>query len=70
MLEQQKISLLTVRNQLAGGYMRRSYVLCLVVMCVTALAFVWMVRSSLCELHIKQGDTELIAYLAYEVEHR
>lgn len=50
--------------------MRRSYVLCLVVVCFTILLFVWMVRGSLCELHIKQGSTELSAYLAYEVETR
>ncbi|MDS1913314.1 MULTISPECIES: Hok/Gef family protein [Enterobacter] len=50
--------------------MRRSAVLCLVVVCITILIFIWMVRGSLCELHIKQGNTELIAYLAYEVETR
>lgn len=48
--------------------MRRSYVFGLVVVCFTILAFVWIVRGSLCELHIKQGSTELTAYLAYEVE--
>ena len=50
--------------------MRRSTLLCLVVVCFTVLVFVWMVRGSLCELHIKQGSTELTAYLAYEVEQR
>ncbi|EDJ9408094.1 small toxic polypeptide [Salmonella enterica] len=50
--------------------MRRGYVLCLVVVCFTILMFVWMVRGSLCGLHIKQGSTELTAYLAYEVEQR
>ncbi|EDJ3199868.1 small toxic polypeptide [Salmonella enterica subsp. enterica serovar Poona] len=33
----------------------------------TILALVWMVRGSLCELHIKQGSIELSAYLACEV---
>ncbi|HAX5200307.1 Hok/Gef family protein [Escherichia coli] len=50
--------------------MRRGYVFCLVVVCITILIFVWMVRGSLCELHIRQGNTELSAYLAYEVEKR
>ncbi|MEE7094893.1 Hok/Gef family protein [Escherichia coli O10] len=50
--------------------MRRSYVFCLVVVCITILIFVWMVRGSLCELHIRLGNTELSAYLAYEVEKR
>ncbi|EAO0751808.1 Hok/Gef family protein [Salmonella enterica] len=47
--------------------MRRNYVFCLVVVCCTILALVWMVRGSLCELHIKQGSTELSAYLVCEV---
>lgn len=50
--------------------MRRNYVFGLVVVCFTILAIIWMVRGSLCELHIKQGNTELSAHLAYEVEHR
>ncbi|OQM39131.1 Hok/Gef family protein [Citrobacter braakii] len=50
--------------------MRRNYVFCLVVVCFTILMFLWMVRGSLCELHIKQGNIELSAYLAYEVEQR
>ncbi len=69
MPEQQKISLLIVENQ-SGGCMRRSYVYCLMVICITILVFVWMVRGTLCELHIKRGSTELTAYLAYEVETR
>ncbi|WMY76418.1 Hok/Gef family protein [Buttiauxella selenatireducens] len=39
----------------------------LVVVCITILIFTWMVRDSLCELHIKGGNTELAAILAYEV---
>lgn len=40
----------------------------LVVICFTILIFTWMVRDSLCELHIKGGNTELAAVLAYEVK--
>lgn len=36
----------------------------LIVVCVTILLFTLMVRGSLCELHIKQGATELAAILA------
>ncbi|HEC8369065.1 TPA: Hok/Gef family protein [Salmonella enterica subsp. enterica serovar Muenchen] len=50
--------------------MRKNYAFCLVGVCFTILMFVWLVRGSLCELHIKQGNTELSAYLAYEVEQR
>jgi len=39
----------------------------IVVVCITALCFTWMVRSSLCELSIKQGNMEMKAQLAYEV---
>ncbi|KAA1048255.1 type I toxin-antitoxin system toxin HokA [Pseudocitrobacter sp. 73] len=35
----------------------------LVVICFTLLLFTWMVRDSLCELHIKQGSNELAAFL-------
>ncbi|MDF2221092.1 type I toxin-antitoxin system toxin HokA [Escherichia coli] len=32
--------------------------------CCTLLFFTWMIRDSLCELHIKQGSYELAAFLA------
>ncbi|AXF77985.1 Hok/Gef family protein [Erwinia tracheiphila] len=37
-----------------------------VVLCIAVLCFTWMVRGSLCELSIKQGNTEMRARLAYE----
>jgi len=40
----------------------------LIVTCITILTFTWMVRDSLCELHIKQGSMEVAAILAYEVK--
>ncbi|MFO6298858.1 Hok/Gef family protein [Rahnella selenatireducens] len=33
----------------------------------TLLAWTWMVRDSLCELHIKQGNKEVAAVLSYEI---
>ncbi|EKF7180259.1 Hok/Gef family protein [Salmonella enterica] len=36
--------------------------------CVTILCFVWMVRDSLCGLRLQQGNTVLVATLAYEVK--
>lgn len=70
MLEQLKISLLTVRNQLTGGCNAKE--LCVLSGCCLYhhSDFGLMVRGSLCELHIRQGNTELSAYLAYEVEQR
>ncbi|MDR3433899.1 MAG: Hok/Gef family protein, partial [Rouxiella aceris] len=32
------------------------------------LVFAWMVRDSLCELHIKRGNTEVAVILAYGSE--
>ncbi|WP_150143363.1 Hok/Gef family protein [Candidatus Enterovibrio escicola] len=38
----------------------------LIVICITILSFTWMVRDSLCELQIKDGNTVFLATLAYE----
>ncbi|AXE10698.1 Hok/Gef family protein [Salmonella enterica] len=35
---------------------------------MTILCFFWMVRDSLCGLRLQQGDTVLVATLAYEVK--
>ncbi|WP_143182324.1 Hok/Gef family protein [Serratia fonticola] len=40
----------------------------LIVICFTLLVFTWMVRGSLCELRIKQGNIEFAAFLNYEVK--
>ncbi|EBG5205106.1 Hok/Gef family protein [Salmonella enterica subsp. enterica] len=37
----------------------------LIVICLTILLFTWMVRDSLCELHIRQENNELAASLAW-----
>ncbi|MBE5254183.1 Hok/Gef family protein [Mixta sp. Marseille-Q2057] len=38
----------------------------LIVICVTLLVFTWLTRKSLCEIHIRNGDTEVAAFMAYE----
>ncbi|WP_369925745.1 Hok/Gef family protein [Photobacterium sp. NCIMB 13483] len=38
----------------------------LIVICITILSFTWMVRDSLCELQIKDGNTVFLATLVYE----
>ncbi|MEI2266062.1 Hok/Gef family protein [Erwinia sp. CGal63] len=40
--------------------------LSLLIICVSVLIFTWITRGSLCELHIRQGGTEVVASLAYE----
>ncbi len=44
------------------------FLIMLIVVCVTILCFVWMVRDSLCGFRIEQGNTVLVATLAYEVK--
>lgn len=45
---------------------QRTFLMMLIVICVTILCFVWMVRDSLCGLRLQQGNTVLVATLAYE----
>ncbi|MDR0805727.1 MAG: Hok/Gef family protein [Enterobacteriaceae bacterium] len=40
----------------------------LIVICFTILLFTWLMRDSLCELHIKQRNVEIAAFLNYEVK--
>ncbi|EPB6543502.1 TPA: type I toxin-antitoxin system toxin HokA [Escherichia coli] len=40
----------------------------LIVICFTLLFFTWMIRDSLCELHIKQENYELAAFLACKLK--
>ncbi|WP_071988712.1 Hok/Gef family protein [Candidatus Regiella insecticola] len=47
---------------------RRLILYGIIVICFTILVFTWMVRGSLCELNIKQGNTEFSAVLAYEAK--
>ncbi|MBW6099985.1 type I toxin-antitoxin system toxin HokA [Escherichia coli] len=42
--------------------------LSLIVICFTLLFFTWMIRDSLCELHIKQGSYELAAFFSLQFE--
>lgn len=58
------VSLFLIRRQVMPA---KYALLGIVVVCITALCFTWMVRSSLCELSIKQGNMEMKAQLAYEV---
>lgn len=46
---------------------QKSMLYSLIVICLTILLFTWMVRDSLCELHIKQGNNELAASLACNI---
>ncbi len=39
---------------------QRTFLMMLIVICVTILCFVWMVRDSLCGLRLQQGNTVLV----------
>ena len=47
---------------------QRTFLMMLIVVCVTILCFVWMVRAPLCGFRNAQGNTVLVATLAYEVK--
>ncbi|EKQ6923933.1 Hok/Gef family protein [Escherichia coli] len=47
---------------------QRTFLTMLIVVCVTILCFVWMVRDSFCGFRVEQGNTVLVAMLAYEVK--
>ena len=47
---------------------QRTFLMMLIVICVTILCFVRMVRDSLCGLRLQQGNTVLVATLAYDVK--
>lgn len=65
MHQHHKSSLLLVENQHGRRGMPQKYLLFgLVVICFTILLLTWMVRDSLCELQIRQGNSELVAFLA------
>lgn len=69
MHEHHKVSLLLVENQHRRQRMpQESMLYSLIVICLTILLFTWMVRDSLCELHIKQGNNELAASLACDMK--
>ncbi len=69
MYRHHKVSLLLVGNQHRGLGMPQKYrLLSLIVICFTLLFFTWMIRDSLCELHIKQGSYELAAFFSLQFE--
>jgi hypothetical protein len=64
--KQGEVSLLKSQNQ---GTRRlrmpqKLLVLCLIVICVTLIAVIWITRDSLCELRVRQGTTEIAAILS------
>jgi protein HokE len=46
----------------------KTAVVSLLIVCITALGVISLVRDSLCELQVRQGQTEIRAFLAYEAK--
>ncbi|EGU40750.1 small toxic membrane protein HokA [Vibrio scophthalmi LMG 19158] len=44
----------------------KTALLSLIVICLTILCFTWMMKDSLCEVYIKDGNSEISATNAYE----
>lgn len=47
---------------------QNTLVLCLLIVCITVLAFTLITHKSLCEVRVKNGNKEVAAILAYESE--
>lgn len=45
---------------------RNSLIWCVLIVCITFLAFTWLTRQTLCELRYHTLETEFAATLAYE----
>lgn len=67
MFRKTNLSLYYDSNQ-GGDSMPRSKtaLLSLIVICLTILCFTWMMKDSLCEVYIKDGNSEISATNAYE----
>lgn len=45
---------------------RSPVIWCVLIVCLTLLAFTYLTRKSLCEIRLKDGEREVAAILAYE----
>ena len=44
---------------------QKTVIYCVLIVCLTLLAFIRITHGYLCEIHIKNGDKEVAAVLAY-----
>ena len=51
-----------------SNMLRKTALMGLIVICIKILGFTFMVRDSLCELQIKDGQSIFLAKRAYEVK--
>ena len=46
-------------KELETSMLQKSGVICLIVICVTLLIFMWITRSSLCEVRVSNNDINI-----------
>nr|WP_206602398.1 Hok/Gef family protein [Chimaeribacter arupi] len=46
--------------------LQRSGVICVIVICITLLIFIWITRSSLCEVRIRNNNIDVAVIMDYE----
>ena len=65
--QQCEVSLFPVVKQGKGKpkMPQKTVIWCLLIVCITLLAFIGITHGYLCEIHIKNGNREVAAVLAY-----
>ncbi len=53
-------------KELEASMLQKSGVICVIVICITLLIFMWITRSSLCEVRINNNDINVAIILDYE----
>ncbi|PLR37122.1 hypothetical protein CYR23_05710 [Chimaeribacter arupi] len=49
-----------------ASMLQRSGVICVIVICITLLIFIWITRSSLCEVRIRNNNIDVAVIMDYE----
>ncbi|PLR37946.1 hypothetical protein CYR55_09515 [Chimaeribacter californicus] len=49
-----------------ASMLQKSGVICLIVICITLLIFMWITRSSLCEVRFNNNDINVAVIMDYE----
>ncbi|MDV5142502.1 MULTISPECIES: Hok/Gef family protein [Yersiniaceae] len=53
-------------KELEASMLQKSGVICVIVICITLLIFMWITRSSLCEVRIRNNNIDVAVILDYE----
>ncbi|MDU6410942.1 MAG: Hok/Gef family protein [Yersiniaceae bacterium] len=53
-------------KELEASMLQKSGVICLIVICVTLLIFMWITRSSLCEVRFRNNQIDVAVIMDYE----